>query len=39
MGEHNKKNNMKELEQQQHQQEIETSRVGGLGGDHHRQAS
>ena len=31
MGEHKKKN-MKELEQQQHQQEIETSRVGGFGG-------
>ena len=32
MGEHNKKNNMKELEQQQHQQEIENTRVGGFGG-------
>lgn len=32
MGEHNNKKNMKELEQQQHQQEIETSRVGGFGG-------
>ena len=32
MGEHNNKKTMKELEQQQHQQEIETSRVGGFGG-------
>ena len=31
-GEHNKKKTMKELEQQQHQMEIETSRVGGFGG-------
>ena len=32
MGEHNNKNNMKELEQQQHQMEIESTRVGGFGG-------
>lgn len=32
MGEHNKKKIMKELEQQQHQQEIENTRVGGFGG-------
>ena len=32
MGEHNNKRKMKELEQQQHQQEIESTRVGGFGG-------
>lgn len=32
MGEHNNKKNMEELEQQQHQQEIENTRVGGFGG-------
>ena len=32
MGEHNNKRKMKELEQQQHQQEIQSTRVGGFGG-------